>query len=165
MIGASLQFVDGFFNNVWSNLSFRTWGTLYVALDLSGLIYVRGLPTATIIHHSVVNILGIINSVTDYNTPGYYRSMLIYTYFSILPFIVNFYLGYRYLDDNSKRKKKLAYIAFRVYQLSLLLNIVSQLVFFWMEPLHYSIVMYIILYALILNDDIKLILFLRRESV
>ena len=108
LIGASIQFLDGFINNVWSNLSFKTWGTVYVALDLSGLIYVKGLPIATVIHHVVVNILGFVNAQTDYNLPGYYRSILIYTYFSIIPFLVNFYLGYRYLDTNEYRKKKIA---------------------------------------------------------
>jgi len=164
LIGASLQFLDGFVNNVWSNLSFKTWGTVYVALDLSGLIYVKGLPIATVIHHIVVNILGIVNAQTDYNMPGYYRSILIYTYFSIIPFLVNFYLGYRYLDTNEYRKKRLAYYSYRLYQFSLFFNIFSQLVFFITEPLHYSIVFYFVLYCLILNDDIKLIVFLRREA-
>jgi hypothetical protein len=164
LIGASIQFLDGFINNVWSNLSFKTWGTVYVALDLSGLIYVKGLPIATVIHHVVVNILGFVNAQTDYNLPGYYRSILIYTYFYIIPFLVNFYLGYRYLDTNEYRKKKLAYYAYRLYQISLFLNIFSQIIFFITEPFHYSIVFYFVLYCLILNDDIKLILFLKRES-
>jgi hypothetical protein len=164
LIGSSIQFIDGFINNVWSNLSFKTWGTIYVALDLSGLIYVKGLPLATVIHHVVVNILGVVNAQTDYNLPGYYRSMIIYTYFSIIPFLVNFYLGYRYLDTNEYRKKKLAYYAYRLYQFSLFLNIFSQIVFFISEPLHYSIIFYFVLYCLILNDDIKLILFLKKEA-
>lgn len=165
LIGASIQFIDGFINNVWSNLSFKTWGTIYVALDLSGLIYVRGLPLATVIHHVVVNILGIVNAQTDYNLPGYYRSILIYTYFSIVPFLVNFYLGYRYLDTNEERKKKLAYYAYKIYQISLLLNLLSQFIFFMREPFHYSIILYFVLYCLILNDDIKLIIFLKKEAL
>jgi len=164
LIGSSLQFLDGFINNVWSNLSFQTWGTIYVALDLSGLIYVKGLPLATVIHHIVVNILGIVNAQTDYNMPGYYRSILIYTYFSIIPFLVNFYLGYRYLDKDVHRKKRLAYYSYRIYQFSLGFNIMSQFLFFIYEPLHYSILLYAVLYCLILNDDIKLILFLKKES-
>ena len=164
MIGGTVQFIDGFFNNIWSNLSFKIWGTIYVSLDLSGLIYVRGLPTATVIHHIVVNILGLINSITDYNTDGYYRSMLIYTYFSILPFVVNFYLGYRYIDNNEVRKKKLAKIAYKVYFTSLSLNIISQILFFVISTYHHSIFFYIFLYCLIINDDIKLIKFLYCES-
>jgi len=164
MVGVTVNFIDGFFNNIWSNLSFKIWGTLYVSLDLSGLIYVRGLPTATIIHHLVVNILGIINSVTDYNEPGYYRSMLIYTYFSIVPFIVNFYLGYRYIDNNENRKNKLAQVAYKIYFTSLSLNILSQILFFTLSQFHYSLFFYIFLYSLIINDDIKLIKFLYNES-
>ena len=165
LITSSIAFVDGFFNGIWSNLNFLVWGTLYVALDLSGLIYVRGLPAATKLHHTVVCILGTLNAFADYNVPGYYRSILIYTYFSILPFIVNFYLGYRYLEHNTERCKLVARFSYIVYGLSLTLNISSQLIFFYYEPFNWTILFYMTMYSVIMNDDIKLISFLRLEAV
>lgn len=157
-------FFDGFVNNKWSNLSFKFWGTIYASVDLGGLYYVRGLPKETIIHHIIVNILGFLNFITDYNLSGYYRSMLIYTYFSVLPFIVNFYLGCRYLDKNKLRIKKIAKLSYYIYSLSLSLNILSQVIFFYSSKFSYSIFIYLFFYTLIINDDIKLIKFLRSES-
>jgi hypothetical protein len=165
LMTSTIAFFDGFLNCIWSNLNFLVWGTLYVALDLSGLIYVRGLPAATKVHHTVVCILGTLNAFADYNVPGYYRSILIYTYFSILPFIVNFYLGYRYLEQNTDRRKLIARISYLVYGLSLSLNIFCQFIFFYYEPFNWTILFYTAMYAMIMNDDIKLIQFLRLEAV
>ena len=165
LLTTSLSIVDGFFYQLWSPTVFLFWGTIYVSLDLSGLVYVRGLPIATKIHHVVVCILGTLNSITDYNMPGYYRSILIYTYFSIVPFIVNFYLGYRYLELNDNRRKMVGYLSFYIYLFSLICNIISQIVFFYMQPFQWSILFYIAMFTMIINDDIKLIQFLRKESI
>lgn len=164
LLSTSLSVVDGFFYKTWSPTIFLVWGTLYVSLDLSGLVYVRGLPITTKIHHIVVCILGTLNSVTNYNSPGYYRSILIYTYFSIVPFIVNFYLGYRYLETNDNRRKVVGIWSYYIYSISLICNIISQLVFFYLQPFEWSILFYMLMFTMIINDDIKLIQFLRKES-
>ena len=164
LLTTTLSVIDGFFYNIWSPTIFLIWGTLYVSLDLSGLVYVRGLPVPTKIHHIVVCILGTLNSITDYNISGYYRSILIYTYFSIVPFIVNFYLGYRYLETNDNRRKLVGYISYYIYSISLICNIISQIVFFILQPFQWSILFYLLMFTMIINDDIKLIQFLRKES-
>lgn len=157
----TLPMVDGFFNDQWSNLSFHFYGTIYTSLDLSGLIYVAGLPYETTVHHMVVCVLGFLNLLSDYRMNGYYRSMLIYSYFSIVPFIVNFFLGYRYLEKDIKKLNYLALISYYVYAVSLFLNMLSQILFFLSEPFHFSIVVYLFLYYHIFKDDLKLISFLK----
>jgi hypothetical protein len=164
LIATTLSVIDGFFYNIWSPTVFLIWGTLYVSLDLSGLVYVRGLPVPTKIHHIVVCILGTLNSITDYNISGYYRSILIYTYFSIVPCIVNFYLGYRYLESNDCRRKWVGQLSYYIYSISLICNIIAQLVFFILQPFQWSILFYLLMFTMIINDDIKLIQFLRKES-
>lgn len=164
LLTTSLSIVDGFFYEIWSPTVFLIWGTLYVSLDLSGLVYVRGLPIATKIHHIVVCILGTLNSVANYTLSGYYRSILIYTYFSIVPFIVNFYLGYRYLETNDNRRKMVGYFSYYIYSFSLVCNIISQSIFFYSQPFEWSILFYILMFTMIINDDIKLIQFLKKES-
>jgi len=164
MISATISFIDGFLNNIWSNLTFFVWGTFYVSLDLSGLVYVRGLPIATKVHHSVVCILGTLNAIADYNVSGYYRSILIYTYFSIVPFIVNFYLGYRYLETNDIRRKIISKVSYYIYSFSLVLNIVCQIIFFYNEVFSLTIIFYIAMFLMIMNDDIKLIRFLKNDA-
>jgi len=166
LISGSIAVFDGFFNNIWSNLNFHVWGTVYVSLDLSGLIFVPGLPASTKVHHLVVILLGSLSAFTDYYEPGYYRSILIYTYFSIVPFIVNFYLAYRYLEvDDVKKRKMVAKLSFLVYAGSLGMNILCNVCFFATEPFSWTILFYIASFGLIMNDDIKLIRFLREESI
>jgi hypothetical protein len=164
LIPSTLVLYDGFINNVWSNLVIKFIGCIYVSLDLSGLVYVQGLPITTVIHHLVVCVFGILNLYVDYEDEGYYRSLLIYTYFSIIPFIVNFYLGYRYLSYDQLYKKGVAYIAMLIYGVSLVINIICQLVFFYNSNFSYSIILYLGLFSLIFNDDIKLIKFLNNET-
>ena len=154
--------------NIWKScilFFILIFGTLYSSLDISGLIFVRGLPTATVIHHCVVGILGSLNLLVDYSISGYYRSIIIYTYFSIIPFLVNFYLGYRYISTNRDRIKKIASYSYKIYTFSLVTNILCQIIFFIYQEYSNYIFVYIALYALILYDDIKLIKFLRKESL
>ena len=165
LILSTFHFLEGFLNNRWYNVFFYIFGTIYSSLDISGLIFVRGLPTATVIHHCVVGFLGITNLLVDYEVSGYYRSIIIYTYFSIIPFLVNFYLGYRYISNNKERIKKIAKYSYKIYTFSLITNILCQIIFFINQEYSHYLFVYIGLYTLILYDDIKLIKFLRKESL
>ena len=126
----TIPIIDGFIFNNWSCLSFHIIGSFYTAVDLGAMIYVKGLPRTTIIHHTSVSIMGLINIMLDYNVNGYYRSFLLYGYFSCIPFLVNFYLGYRYISNNRERIKRIAKYSYKIYTFSLITNILCQLVFF-----------------------------------
>ena len=165
LVISTFYFIEGFLYDKWYNVFFYIFGTLYTSLDISGLIYVKGLPLATKIHHVVVGILGSLNLLVDYNKSGYYRSILIYTYFSIVPFLVNFYLGYRYIYNDEKKLKLIAKLSYKIYLYSLILNILCQIVFFILQEFSLTMIIYIMLYSLILYDDIKLIKFLKKESL
>jgi hypothetical protein len=157
-------FINGFIYGIWSNLTFHICGCLYTAIDLGGLIYVKGLPKSTIIHHITTTIIGILNIFTNYEIDGYYKSFLIYCFFSIIPFIVNFYLGARYIISDNLLKKKIAKISCVVYGSSLFFNILCEIILFFTNEFSYSIFFYIIIFIMILNDDIILIKFLKKES-
>jgi hypothetical protein len=165
LIFGSFYVLEAFINNIWYNDYFYILGTIYSSLDISGLIFVKGLPTATVIHHCIVGILGLLNLSVDYTISGYYRSIIIYTYFSIIPFLVNFYLGYRYISTNKERIKKIASYSYKIYTFSLVTNILCQIIFFVNQEYNNYLFVYIVLYALILYDDIKLIKFLHKESL
>jgi hypothetical protein len=164
-IGSIVTFIDCFYNNIWTNLHYHLYGLLYVSLDVSGLYYVRGLPRETVIHHCVVLCLGSLNSIVDYMHSGYARSVIIYTFFSVVPCIVNFYLGYRYLEKNTRRLHKVCYLSYWIYKISLVLNVLCQVIFFVKEPFHWSIILYMGAYTLVIMDDVKLIHFLKRELI
>jgi len=164
-IGNFVSVIDSFSNNVWSNLHYHLYGLLYVSLDVSGLYYVRGLPRETVIHHCVVLCLGLLNSMVDYTTCVYARSVIIYTFFSVVPGIVNFYLGYRYLEHDTKRLHNVCYVSYWIYKICLALNLICQLLFFVTASFHWSIMLYMGAYTLVIMDDVKLIHFLKRELV
>jgi hypothetical protein len=156
--------IDGFILNIWSCLSFHIWGTFYMAVDLGGLIYIKGLPRSTVIHHVSVTIMGLLNIILDYNINGYYRSFLLYGYFSSIPFIVNFYLGSRYIIKNDTYKKSIAFYSYIIYTITLVLNILFELVLFYNVPFNATIIIYILILSMIFNDDIVLIKFLYNAS-
>ena len=160
----TIPIIDGFIFNNWSCLSFHIIGSFYMAVDLGAIIYVRGLPRTTIIHHTSVTIMGLLNIMLDYNVNGYYRSFLLYGYFSCIPFLVNFYLGSRYIIQDEQIKKKIAYYSFITYTLSLILNILCEIVLFYNVPFNYTIIIYLVILGMIFNDDIVLITFLYKVS-
>jgi hypothetical protein len=164
LLPATLIMYDCFFNDVWSNLFIKFFGSIYVSLDFSSLILVKGLPQSTVQHHIIVTVAGILNLLADYNVRGYYRSLMIYTYFSVIPFLVNFYLAFRYLSYSDKYRPLVALWCFYIYSVSLIINIGCQLVFFYNEPFSFSILGYLILFSGIFYDDVKLIKFLKNES-
>ena len=160
----TIPIIDGFIFNNWSCLSFHIIGSFYMAVDLGGIIYIRGLPRSTIIHHTSVTVMGLLNIMLDYNVNGYYRSFLLYGYFSCIPFIVNFYLGSRYIIQDELIKKKIAYYSYISYTLSLVLNILCEIVLFYNVPFNYTIIIYLLILSMIFNDDIVLITFLYNVS-
>ena len=82
----------------------------------------------------------------------------------MVPFLVNFYLGYRYIFNDEKKLKLIAKVSYKIYLYSLILNICCQIIFFMLQEFSFTMIIYIMLYGLILYDDIKLIKFLKKES-
>ena len=108
--------------------------------------------------------MGLLNIILDYNINGYYRSFLLYGYFSSIPFIVNFYLGSRYIIQNETYKKSIAFYSYIIYAIALVLNILFELVLFYNVPFNATIIIYILILSMIFNDDIVLIKFLYNAS-
>ena len=103
------------------------WGTnqrvlknivgLYAITDTVPLLINREkMKTSTIIHHICVFASYIyILSLSDFNQEGVFKSIIIYGGFSSLAYLVNFYLGSRFLTDNKtyiKYLKKAAGISY-----------------------------------------------------
>ena len=96
------------FKEVNQNL-FRLYGALYVGNDLAGLLFVNNLPNSTKLHHSSTVLLYTILCAFDINKYPICRMMSIYTIFSCYPFLVNLYLGLRYLKEKDTQIIKYNY--------------------------------------------------------
>ena len=88
---------------------FRNLGAIYVGNDLAGLLFVRNLPNSTKLHHSSTILLYTILCAYDINKYSICRMMAVYTIFSCYPYLVNTYLGLRYLKDKDMEIERYDY--------------------------------------------------------
>lgn len=109
------------FYSTWDNNIMHICGLFYGSNDLVALLYVNNLPETTKNHHKITVILSLVNLGIDYNVSTVGRMMFIYTLASSSAYLVNYYLGTRYLYKKGSlvdMKKK----ARNIYGISLILN-------------------------------------------
>ena len=88
----------------------RDLASFYVSNDIMALALVPNLPKTTKIHHSITTLLLCYTMIVDYNyisNPG--KLLLIYTILSCYSFLVNFYLGIRFLEQKNTENKIIKY--------------------------------------------------------
>lgn len=153
----------------WDNTTMFVLGTLYTSTDLTGLLFVPGLSTDTIMHHCIVCILGTINAFSDYNIRGLHHSLLALTYLSAVPYIVNTYLGLRHLSNPIGRRLQdgLVSACFYIYTISILINFwIQHMYVFYLIPGGITLIkiFYLLGYYIILKDDIHLMSYFRYKG-
>ena len=149
------------FNSIWNNERVHFYGVLYASTDVTGLLLVPNLASATKVHHITVWIFATLNMISNHEINGLHRALIVLGFFSVIPYVVNTYLGLRHLDT-PYIKNKIVDIALFSYVNSVIANIVLQhlYVFRWVPHFNIFSLIYISLYYLILYDDIKLIKYL-----
>ena len=155
------------------------WGTnqrvlknivgLYAITDTVPLLINREkMKTSTIIHHICVFASYIyILSLSDFNQEGVFKSIIIYGGFSSLAYLVNFYLGTRFLIDNKKYINNLKKVAGVSYITSCGFNwtwqvyyFIKLLTYYYVNGMYIGYVKLIFLNVMIINwikDDLVLI--------
>lgn len=84
----------------------RWWGTIFVANDLTALFIVKQLPSNTRNHHLMTTFLLQVVFLFDGNKLEIVKFIVIYTIFSYYAFLVNLYLGCRFLELENPYQKK-----------------------------------------------------------
>lgn len=159
----------------------RNWGCIFVANDLTALFLIPNLPKNTRNHHITTGIL--LNAVFlfDGNEMEFVKLIAIYTIFSYYAFLVNLYLGCRYLEleisDNNNSNNKLSIrfnrwidylrvIAFYNYAISLAINWSFHLYYciFMITSLQISHIIYALFLIPIIQDDIILLSWLKYKK-
>ena len=110
-----------FLYDQWDNALISTIGIVYASTDLTGLLFVPNLPTATIVHHICVMVIATINVFMDYTQEGLHRAFISLTILSMIPYLVNTYLGMRHLEG-VELKRWIVKICLWVYSVSVLFN-------------------------------------------
>lgn len=150
----------------WPSQLMIILGNVYVSTDVTALFFVPELPTNTKIHHTVVLILGIINTFANYQIDGIHRATTYLTFFSMIPYIVNTRLGVRFIEISVLNKKRISYASAAVYTLSIICNFIIQNYYIFLKSNInlVSRILYFIVYYLIFNDDILLLNYLIRSA-
>tara|TARA_B100001093_G_scaffold429325_1_gene424517 strand:- start:132 stop:854 length:723 start_codon:yes stop_codon:yes gene_type:complete len=148
----------------WKNIS-----ALYACTDFIGLIRNKKMETSTIIHHYCVLITYFVISMLDFRKESIFKAALMYGAFSALAFMVNFYLGARFLLEKHSKwdivTKKVSAVS---YILACAFNWTWQM--YYMRVLYlnsnniYNLLFQFSIYSTLLvawiSDDLKLMKFL-----
>jgi hypothetical protein len=110
-----------YFYNSWNNDIMKLCGLFYSSNDFIALVCVKKLSPTTKNHHRVTVFLSLVSLGIDFTTSTLGRMLFVYTLASSSAFIVNYYLGMRFLEDKEKTKD-LKKMARNIYGVSLLSN-------------------------------------------
>ena len=108
LITLSPTIYDIIFNGVWNNNRVYFYGILYASTDVTGLLVVPNLATATKVHHITVLIFSTLNIISNHEVNGLHRALIVLGFFSVIPYIVNTYLGLRHLETPYIKNKIIA---------------------------------------------------------
>lgn len=185
---ALLELARIFLYDEWRVSMLHILGIFYTQLDFGGLLLMNGsskLSTRTMLHHMSVVALAIANATTDYGTTSVMRCAVLLAAFSAIAFPVNLYIGVRkflicahvernvltwreLMADIDQSIGSLARFSLYVYTVSLALNWTTQLyMLFWDARNSFDMlpkIVYMVLLAIIVYDDIELWRFLRYQS-
>lgn len=154
-----------FFHHSISDWEITAWGSLYASTDFMGLLFVPNLPTTTKIHHTCVMVFAVFNIFVDHSKEGVHHALIVLTYFSCLPYLVNSLLAFRFLKSID-RTSQLAKLSFGIYGISIFCNFILQHIYvlYILEHHWYNYVYLLLYYLAILRDDIKLMKYLHFKS-
>lgn len=161
IIGGSIKLYDT--SNWRVNIIFwKMLVAMYTSTDLVGLICNKRMATTTILHHYCVLIGFCVISFNKFKGEGIYKAIFIYGGFSSLTFLVNFYLGYKFLDNkDSISSKIIKSLSDKIYLFIIIINIIWQLYYIFKVLIYkYSIFLILLLLGLIsswLFDDLILL--------
>ena len=131
--------------------------TNYVVNDFLGLILCyKYLPRNTKFHHIATMLLYIYLIRVGFNESLIARLSLTYGAFSSISFMVNFYLGIRFVIKNPNTLNNIRLASIVSYIITITLNLTSHTYIILSNPFHYGVLLYLTVLIPIVNDDIVL---------
>lgn len=182
LISQTTQLIDCIvFDKPLGNNFVKNFGSYYVANDIVALFKVKNLPKTTIFHHIMSIILLFVNYFIDYEnieSNSLAKLLIVYTCFSCYPFLVNTYLGLRFLEYKTKGNELLTKnqerfniflellrkSSYYIYLLCIILNWSYQIFDLTFNTLTINRIIYIICMIPIINDDLVLLSWLKKKS-
>ena len=170
---SSIDFIYFIYNEEFEMNAVYDYASFYVANDFIALLIVPNLPKTTILHHKITCLFLVYTLHVDFNSIENVGQLLfIYTIFSSYAFLVNFYLGIRFLKNKNDSKSLLNNIinnskkyAYYIYTISCIINwlihivLLSYRAYLGFFNLHY--ILYSGLLYFIIKDDLILMSWLK----
>ena len=172
-IFSSIDFIRFMINDHFEMKLVYNYASLYVSNDFIALLIVPNLPLTTKIHHQITCLFLVYSLNVDFNELTNFAQLLfIYTIFSSYAFLVNFYLGMRFLkhDNNTYLNEIIEYsrISARfIYKYTCFINWVIQIsiichrLYIGVFNFHYTV--YCFLLYFIIKDDLILMDWLKQK--
>ncbi len=163
-----------YFYDQFQTLEVKRCGVIYVATDAVALLMVPKLPRSTIIHHvATITLVGIVCTM-NLDVEGWdgllgvTKMAVLYAIFSTVAFSVNAYLALRVVYPKAAWLNWLVKVSLCTYLLCCACNWTIHLVWFFnlIVTFQYSIynLLYSLVIAFIIHDDVVLIKWLLRKS-
>lgn len=161
-------------NILYKNISIKQIqfnAAVYVANDFLGLLYVNNLPKTTKYHHMTCLFLLFIISIIEDTNLLIYKLIVTYTIYSYHAFLVNLYLGIRFLNNNNIYITKLINFirisSYYNYLLCCIMNLITHLyiLYYNIYSIDFSILIYLCCTIPIINDDIILLNWLKTNKI
>jgi len=153
-------------NQPCNNHLYHICGAFYGSNDLFALINVQKLPKTTKNHHIITSTLTIISFGIDFNQSELGKMIIIYALFSSFAFIVNYYLGARYLH-NIEKINTIRIHSRNIYTCSLFFNWSWHIYHFIQNYpiLSYQHLIYYFMIYWIIKDDLILLNWLNKKHI
>jgi hypothetical protein len=166
---------DIYMNIPLDNTIVKDTASIYVANDIVALLIVPTLPISTKRHHMTTTFLLFVNYFINYENLDLISAkigvlLIGYTAFSAFAFLVNFFLGLRFITNNLQRLNTFRIIALYNYKLCLVCNWLSQAGFIINTvvkdtSLVLPYMLYLLLLLPIINDDLVLVSWLENKQI
>ena len=145
-------------NDIWDHNYILFLGGIYASLDLVAIMKVPKMAKTTLYHHIIVNVMYYFLYINYYN--DFSKLIVVYAIFSTIPFLVNFYLGFRVFYQDKLRLQLLASVTFFIYISCCFFNWSYQFYnILWKRDIYYTfglipILIYFSLLFFIIKDDL-----------
>jgi len=159
--------LNGYLHKNYDNKLIYQVGYWYSALDAMGLLMGENLPTNSKIHHSSTILFSYLNTFVDYNKDSFWHGLPVYCILSCYACGVNYYLAKRLITP---KNETVSLIKFNIISYCALLvvnwiyqvyNIYTRVNSIW--DVTWDLFLFIGLVGFVVNDDIKLVSFLKHQ--
>lgn len=171
---SSVFIISDMYYDTWNNWRLNKFATLYVANDIMGLLLIPKLPFSTQIHHITTTLFLLYSYTLDFTEDNVGRLLVILCIFSSYSFMVNLYLGLRFLKDDKINLlnltiEKIRYYSYYVYKVCCFFNWTIQSLIILNKAYHNHLTLSYLIYPwfliLIINDDLVLMNWLKNKTI